>query len=150
MKLENWLAITSVALFAMFAGEMITVYFFMANGDDDSEFGGVFSADAANSKIFQFISIGVGPAGILAAVAFIMSKRYGSKQIGGLIITGGIVLLVGMIVCYSLLLPEIETVYLTDAVTYVPILFMVLSIPVFGFGIYLIKNQKPRPKKEYF
>ena len=149
MRLESWLAITSVALFAMFAGEMISVYVFMINVGDDSEFEGVFSANAANSKIFQFISIGVGPAGILAAIAFIMSKRYGSKQIGGLIIVGGIILLVGMVVCYSLL-SEIEKVYLTDAVKYIPILFMVLSVPVFGFGIYLIKNLKPRPKKEYF
>ncbi len=31
MKLEKWLAITSVALFAMFAGEMISVYNFMIN-----------------------------------------------------------------------------------------------------------------------
>ena len=40
--------------------------------------------------IFGFVgiiifSIGVAPAGILAAVAFIMSRNYGSKQIGILI-----------------------------------------------------------------
>ena len=149
MALEKWLAITSVALFAMFAGEMISVYVFMINADDNFEFEGVFSADSANSKIFQFISIGVGPAGILAAVAFILSRRYGSKQIGGMIIVGGIILLAGMIVCYSLL-AEIDDVYLTDAVKYVPILFMFLSIPVFVFGISLMKNLKQRPKKEYF
>ena len=33
-------------------------------------------------KLIQFVSIGVAPAGILAAVAYIMSRNYGSKQIG--------------------------------------------------------------------
>ncbi|MGB0856017.1 MAG: hypothetical protein ACPGQP_03235 [Nitrosopumilus sp.] len=146
MAIEKWLAITSVALFAMFAGEMISIYVFMINDPDDLEFAAVFSA---NPKILQFISIGVGPAGILAAVAFILSKQYGSKQIGGLIIVGGVILLAGMFVCYSLI-TEIDDVYLTDAVKYVPILFMLLSVPVFVVGYYLIKNTKQRPKKEYF
>ena len=110
------------------------------------EFAQVFEADP---KILQFISIGAAPAGVLAGVAFIMSKHYGSKPIGGLIIAGGIIMLLGMAFCYSLL-EEIEDVYLTDAVLYMPILFMVLSIPVVSFGIYLIKHKKTRPKKQYF
>ena len=146
MVLEKWLAITSVALFAMFAGEMISIYNFMITVPDDFEFAQVFEADP---KILQFISIGAAPAGVLAGVAFIMSKHYGSKPIGGLIIAGGIIMLLGMAFCYSLL-EEIEDVYLTDAVLYIPILFMVLSIPVVGFGIYLIKHKKTRPKKQYF
>ncbi|MDH3764333.1 MAG: hypothetical protein OER82_00795 [Nitrosopumilus sp.] len=146
MALEKWLAITSVALFAMFAGEMISIYNFMITVPDDFEFAQVFEADP---KILQFISIGAAPAGVLAGVAFIMSKHYGSKPIGGLIIAGGIIMLLGMAFCYSLL-EEIEDVYLTDAVLYMPILFMVLSIPVVSFGIYLIKHKKTRPKKQYF
>lgn len=146
MALEKWLAIASVGLFAMFAGEMISVYTFMLNVTEDFEFASVFSADP---KILQFISIGIAPAGILAAVAFIMSRRYGSKQIGGMIIGGGVILLAGMIVCYSIL-SDIDEKYLSDAVQYVPILFMALSIPVMGVGAYLMKNIKPRPSKEYF
>ena len=146
MVLEKWLAITSAALFAMFAGEMISIYNFMIVTPDDFEFAEVFSADP---KILQFISIGVAPAGVLAAVAFIMSKHYGSKPVGGIIIVGGIILLLGMIFCYSML-DKIEDVYITDAVAYVPVLFMVLSIPVVGVGAYLIKHKKKRPSKQYF
>ncbi len=146
MAIEKWLAITSVALFAMFAGEMITVYNFMINIPEDDGFLRSFEPD---SKLIQFISIGVAPAGILAAVAFIMSKHYGSKPIGGMIIVGGVILLVGMYVCYSML-NRIEDNYITDAVKYLPILFMVLSIPVMGVGAYLSKQKKIRPKKEYF
>jgi len=146
MAIEKWLAITSVALFAMFAGEMISVYNFMVDVPEDFEFIQSFSADP---KIFQFISIGVAPAGILAAVPFFMSRQYGSKSIGGLIIAGGIILLSGMFVCY-IMLDKINDVYLTDTVTFTPILFMGLSAPVIGVGAYLTKQKKKRPKKEYF
>jgi len=146
MAIEKWLAITSVALFAMFAGEMISVYNFMINIPTDDGFLRAFSAD---SKIIQFVSIGVAPAGILAGVSFIMSKQYGSKQIGGMIIAGGIILLIGMYVCYSML-DKIDDNYITDSVRYLPILFMVLSFSVMGVGAFLLKQKKKRPKKKYF
>ncbi len=146
MATETWLTIISVALFAMFVGEMISVYNFMINIPEDDAFMRAFAADA---KILQFISIGIGPAGILAGVAFIMSKRYGSKKIGGMIIVGGIILLVGMYVCYSML-DKIDDHFITDSVKYSPILFMALSVPVMGVGAYLMKLKKRRPKKQYF
>jgi len=146
MAIEKWLGITSIALFAMFAGEMISVYTFMINIPSDDGFLRSFEADP---KIIQFISIGVAPAGILAGVAFIMSRQYGSKQIGGMIIAGGIVLFVGMYVCYSMV-DKIEDNYITDSVRYLPILFMVLSAPVMGVGAFLFKLKKKRYKKEYF
>jgi len=146
MAVEKWIAITSVALFAMFAGELISVYNFMINIPEDDGFLRAFEPD---SKLIQFVSIGVGPAGILAGVAFIMSKHYGSKPVGGMIIAGGVILLVGMYVCYSML-SKIEDYYITDAVKYLPILFMVLSIPVMVVGASLFKLKKKRPKKEFF
>jgi hypothetical protein len=146
MGLEKWLAITSVALFAMFAGEMISVYHFMTDIPEEIEFSITFQPDP---KIIQFVSIGVAPAGILAAVTFIMSRHYGSKTVGGLIIAGGIILFAGMTVSYSML-DSIDEKYLTDAVKLIPLLFMVLSAPVIGVGAYLIKHKKLRPKKEYF
>ncbi len=146
MAIEKWLGITSVALFAMFAGEMISVYNFMIIIPEDDGFLRAFEADP---KIIQFISIGVGPAGILAGVAFIMSKEYGSKPIGGMIIAGGVILLVGMYVCYSML-NKIDDNYITDAVKYIPILFMALSFPVMGVGAFLTKEKKRRPKKQFF
>lgn len=146
MAIEKWLAITSVALFAMFAGEVISVYNFMIIVDNESEYLQAFEPDP---KLFQFISIGVGPAGILAAVAFIMSKQYGSKPIGRMIMIGGIILFVGMSVSYSML-DKIDDNYITNVVRYMPILFMALSVPVIATGYFLTKLKKRRPKKEYF
>ena len=46
MAIEKWLAVTSVALFAMFAGELISVYNFMLNVEEDFGFARSFDADA--------------------------------------------------------------------------------------------------------
>ncbi len=146
MAIEKWLAVTSLGLFAMFAGEMISIYNFMTDVPEAIEFTITFDADP---KIFQFISIGVAPAGILAAVPFIMTRRYGSKPIGGLIVAGGVIMLIGMFVCYSMI-DNIDDRYITDVVNYVPILFMVLSIPVIVVGAFLTREKKKRPKKEFF
>jgi len=146
MAIEKWLAVTSLGLFAMFAGEMISIYYFMTNVPEAIEFSITFDADP---KIFQFISIGVAPAGILAAVPFIMTRRYGSKPIGALIVAGGVIMLSGMIVSYSMV-DQIDEIYLTDIVKFVPVLFMILSIPVIAVGAYLTKEKKKKPKKEFF
>jgi len=146
MSLEKWAAIASVGLFAMFVGEMISIYNFMTSIPTNFGFGIEFEP---NSKILQFISIGIAPASILAAFSFILSKRYGSKQIGSIILIGGIILLIGMVYCYTLM-DNLAVTYLTDAVKISPPLFMGISIPVMTVGIILIKTNKKRPKKEYF
>lgn len=146
MALEKWAAVASIGLFAMFSGEMISIYSFMTNVPDDFEFGIAFEADP---KLLQFISIGVAPACILAALSFLMSRRYGSKPIGLMIIGGGIIMFVGMSICYSLI-EQIPEEYITGSVRLVPLLFMVLSAPVIIVGGILLKTKKKRPKKEYF
>ena len=146
LALEKWLAVGSLALFGMFAGEMLSIYNFMTDIPQDLELVQFFEADP---KLIQFASIGAAPAGILAAVSFIMSRNYGSRQNGALIIAGGVVLLVGMYVC-TVLTGRIDDAYKTDAVVYTPILFMALSPPVILFGAYLMRHKKVRPKKEYF
>jgi hypothetical protein len=146
MAIEKWLAVTSLGLFAMFAGEMISVYYFMTDVPEAIEFSIRFDADP---KIFQFISIGAAPAGILAAVPYIMTRQYGSRPIGGLIIAGGIIMLIGMFVAHSLI-DKMDDVYITDVVRYTPTLFMIMSIPVVAVGAYLTKQKKRRPKKEFY
>ena len=146
MSLEKWTAIASIGLFAMFVGEIISIYHFMTDTAANLEFGVAFDP---SPKILQFISIGVAPASILAGLSFILSRRYGSKQIGSMILGGGIILLIGMAYCYTLLDKLVDS-YVTDAVVITPPLFMGISIPVMIVGIILIKTNKKRPKKEYF
>ncbi len=145
MALERWIAIAGLGLFVMFVGEMVSIYHFMLTPPEEMEFGIVFEP---NPKILQFISIGVAPASVMSGVAFIMSRNFGSKPVGYMIIAGGITLLVGMAYCYNLL-DKVDSVYLTDAVEMVPPLFMVLSIPVIVVGGLLLKEKKKRRKKDY-
>jgi len=133
-------------IIAMFAGEMISVYYFMTDVPEAIAHSITFEADP---KIYQFISIGAGPAAILAAVPYIMTRQYGSRPVGGLIVGGGIIMLIGMFVSYSLI-DKMDDVYVTDVVQFTPLLFMVLSIPVMAVGAYLAKEKKRRPKKEFF
>ena len=146
MSLEKWSAIASVGLFAMFVGELISIYHFMTDTAANLEFGVAFDP---TPKILQFISIGVAPASILSGLSFILSRRYGSKQIGSLILGGGIILLIGMVYCYTLL-DNLIASYVTNTVIITPPLFMGVSISVMIVGIILIKTNKKRPKKEYF
>ena len=146
MGFEKWIAVVSLALFLMFVGEMISIYTFMTSVPENFEFGLVFDP---GPKILQFISIGVAPAGIMAGLPYLMSRRYGSKPIGYLIIAGGAVMLIGMAYCYSLV-DKIEDLYMTEIVIYAPVLFMVLSIPVMVVGASLLKIKRKRPKKEFF
>ena len=146
MNRENWIAVAGLIFFLLFIALMITVYNFMVNIPDDDSFLRSFSAD---EKLLQFISMGFGPAGILTGVAYIMARQYGSKQIGGIIVAGGIIMFAGMLVCYSMV-GKINVDNVTDFVTYFPILFMAISAPVIGVGASLFKLKKKRPKQEYF
>ena len=140
MAIEKYIAAASLGLYIMFVGEIITLYDFMIEPTIEVE---------PEPKVLQYISIGIAPAVILTGTSFIMSKRYGSKQIGVMIISGGAILLVGMFVA-QMLLDDIDPIYLVQAVTLTPPLFMVVSIPVMIVGAMLLKEKQRRRKKEYF
>ena len=148
MAVEKYIAAASLGLFVMFVGEIISLYVFMIEPpqpDDPFSLIGEFEADP---KIFQFISIGVAPASIMAGVSFILTKRYGSKPIGIMIVAGGAILLVGMVYVNSLV-SKIEPQYLTDVISFIPLLFMAVSIPVMVVGASLLRVKKPRKKKDF-
>lgn len=140
MAVEKYVAAASLGLFIIFVGEIITLYDFMIEPQREVE---------PAPKVLQFISIGIAPALILTGTSFIMAKKYGSKQIGAMIIAGGAVLLVGMSYAYTLL-DKIEPNHLVFAVSITPPLFISVSIPVMVVGILLLREKKKRPKKEYF
>ena len=146
MALEKWLGIASLALFAMFSGLMVSVYGFLSDVPDDFDYALAFEADP---KLLQFISISAAPAGVMGAVAFLLSRYYGSRPVGTLLIAGGCVMLAGMAVCHAMM-ERIDDAYMTDAVVIAPYVFMGLSAPVMAFGARLFKSKKRRPKKEYY
>ena len=140
MQYGAYIAIAGIGLYAIFVGEIISIFNFMI----DPTLTDFFEPE---SKILQFISIGVAPAVIMSGTSYMMARKFGSKQIGRLIIAGGIVLLVGMSYAYTML-DSIDKDYHMFTVIIVPPLFMAVSIPVMIVGALLFRIKK-RPKK-YF
>ena len=134
-----YIAMASIGLYAMFVGEIISIFNFMNEQ--------TFVTFEPESKILQFISIGVAPGVIMSGTSYMMARKFGSKQIGRLVIAGGIVLLVGMSYAYTML-DSIDKDYQVFTVIITPPLFMVVSIPIIIVGGLLFRIKK-RPKR-YF
>ena len=134
-----YIAIAGIGLYAIFVGEIISIFHFMSEQ--------TFETFEPESKMLQFISIGVAPAVIMSGTSYMLARKFGSKQIGWLIITGGIVLLVGMSCAYTML-DSIDKEYQAFTVIITPPLFIVVSIPVMIVGALLLRIKK-RPKR-YF
>ena len=135
-----YIAMAGIGLYAIFVGEIISIFNFMI----DPTLTDFFEPE---SKILQFISIGVAPAVIMSGTSYMMARKFGSKQIGWLVIAGGIVLLVGMSYAYTML-DSVDKDYHVFTVIIVTPLFMAVSIPVMIVGALLFRIKK-RPKR-YF
>ena len=134
-----YIAMAGIGLYAIFVGEIISIFHFMSEQ--------TFETFEPASKMLQFISIGAAPAVIMSGTSYLIARKYGSKQIGWLVIAGGIVLLVGMSCAYTML-DSIDKDYQVFTVIITPPLFIVVSIPVMIVGALLLRIKK-RPKS-YF
>jgi len=134
-----YIAMAGIGLYAIFVGEIISIFHFMSEQ--------TFETFEPASKILQFISIGAAPAVIMSGTSYLIARKFGSKQIGWLVIAGGIVLLVGMSYAYTML-DSIDKDYQVFTVIITPPLFIVVSIPVMIVGALLLKTKKRL--KRYF
>ena len=134
-----YIAMAGIGLYAIFVGEIVSIFHFMSEQ--------TFETFEPASKMLQFISIGAAPAVIMSGTSYLIARKYGSKQIGWLVIAGGIVLLVGMSYAYTML-DSIDKDYQVFTVTITPPLFIVVSIPVMIVGALLFKTKKRL--KRYF
>ena len=138
MAMEKYIAIAGIALCVMFVGMIITIFQFMNEPTID-----IHPAE----KVLQFISMSIAPATVMFGTSFMLARKFGSRQIGSLIIAGGIIVLVGMFFANTLI-DDIDKSYRVYTVTITPPLFMLVSIPIMIFGALLFRLKK-RPKK-YF
>ena len=134
-----YIAMAGIGLYAIFVGEIISIFHFMSEQ--------TFETFEPESKILQFISIGVAPGVIMSGTSYLMARKFGSKQIGRLVIAGGIVLLVGMSYAYTML-DSIDKDYHVFTVIITPLLFMVVSIPIIIVGGLLFRIKKR--SRKYF
>jgi len=143
MTLEKYLAIAGLALSIFFVAEIITLFNFMINPSESADFG-----FEAAPKIFQFISLSIAPAAIVFGVSFVLSKRYGSKLNGMLMITAGVIILAGMILTYTMI-EHVQEKLMDISVEITPVIFMIVSIPIIIFGVRLLKTRPRKPKKNF-
>jgi len=134
-----YIAMAGIGLYAIFVAEIVSIFHFMSEQ--------TFETFEPASKMLQFISIGAAPAVIMSGTSYLIARKYGSKQIGWLVIAGGIVLLVGMSYAYTML-DSIDKDYQVFTVIITPPLFIVVSIPVMIVGALLFKTTKRL--KSYF
>ena len=133
-----YIAMAGIGLYAMFVGEIISIFNYMSKPEIAIE---------PASKVLQFISIGVAPGVIMSGASYMIARKFGSKQIGWLVIAGGVVLLVGMLYAYTML-DDVPKDYQVFTVMITPPLFMLVSIPIIVVGSLLFRLKK-RPKR-YF
>ena len=143
-----YIAMAGIGLYAIFVGEMISIFNYMLEPSGEALLDDFIKPPVdASGKILQFISIGVAPGLVMTATSYLIARKFGSKQIGWLIIIGGLVLLIGMFYANTMI-DGIEKDLRVFAVTITPPLFMAVSIPMMIVGALLFRIKK-RPKK-YF
>jgi len=143
VAIEKWVGGASLVWFILFVAEILSLFNFLAH-TPPSDIQGF----EIGPKMLEFISIGIGPALILVGLSYLLSKRYGSRLIGAMVVADGVILLGGMYYANTLL-STLNATYLIAQVTLCPPIFMAVSIPVMIFGSLLFKT-KPKPKKDYF
>ena len=143
-----YIAMAGIGLYAIFVGEMISIFNYMLEPSGEALLDDFIKPPVdASGKILQFISIGVAPGLVMTATSYMLARKFGSKQIGWLIIAGGLVLLIGMFYANTMI-DGIEKDLRVFTVTITPPLFMAVSIPMMVVGALLFRIKK-RPKK-YF
>ena len=143
-----YIAMAGIGLYAIFVGEMISIFNYMLEPSGEALLDDFIKPQIEPSgKILQFISIGVAPGLVMSATSYMLARKFGSKQIGWLIIAGGLVLLIGMFYANTMI-DGIEKDLRVFTVTVTPPLFMAVSIPMMIVGALLFRLKK-RPKR-YF
>lgn len=139
MAIEKWISLASLGLFIMFVAQMISISVYLSHPSHDID---------PSSQIKEFISISIAPAVILSASAYMLGKRYGSRLAGSMIVSGGLITIVGMYYD-TILIKQIQDAYLVPELTVGPYIFIAISIPVIVLGLLLFRV-KPVPKRDYF
>ena len=143
MAIEKWVGGASLVWVILFVAEILSLFNFLAHAQPSD-----IQGFEIGPKMLEFISIGIGPALILVGMSYLLSRRYGSRFIGSIVVADGVILLGGMYYANTLL-STLDPTYLVTEITLSPPIFMAVSIPVMIFGGLLFKT-RPKPKKDYF
>jgi hypothetical protein len=132
MKLESWMALSSLGLSAMFVALLLSFYNFLIGPDGD----GPQRVVEPGSLLLQVTFISGAPCLVLAGFVFGMAKTFGTRIGGSLLLASGAVMIAGMIVGTTML-AKIDDQYIVGAMQYAPYFFMGAGAGVAAVGAYL-------------
>jgi hypothetical protein len=139
LKLEDWSSLGSLALSAMFVALLLSFYIFLIGPEGK----GPEQVVEPGSLLLQLIFISVAPSLVLAGVAFVLSKTYGSAIAGALLVLTGLVLAVGMAIGATMV-PRIQGQYIVGGVATAPYIFLPAGVGVVGTGGYMLAISQMR------
>ncbi|HWS19888.1 MAG TPA: hypothetical protein VN239_04310 [Nitrososphaera sp.] len=139
LKLEGWTSLGSLGLAAMFVALLLSFYNFLIGPQGT----GPERVVEPGSLLIQLVFISAAPCLILAGVAFILAKTYGSPIGGMLLITAGVIIVAGMAISVTVV-PKIPSQYIVGGVAVVPFIFMPAGAGVIGIGGYMLAASKRR------
>ena len=137
LKLEGWTSLGSLGLAAMFVTLLLSFYNFMIGPEGT----GPERVVEPGSLLLQLIFISAAPCLVLAGVAFVMAKTYGSLIGGALLIVTGVIIVAGMAIGVTMV-PKIPHQYNVGAVGVAPFIFMPAGAGITGIGGYLLAVSK--------
>jgi hypothetical protein len=144
MNLETWTALGSFGMVIMFVVLIISLYNFLVGPDEKGPERDV----APGPAVYQIIAISGAPGIILAGVVFGMRKTDQSSFAAVVLIVTGILLIVGMIVASTMIVPKIKEQYIEGGINTIPYIFIIAGAGVIGLGGYLFyKNYKKSTSK---
>ena len=140
LKLEEWTAVASLVLSAMFVTLLLSFYNFLIGPEGK----GPDRVVDPGSLILQLIFISAAPCVVLAGFVFGMAKSYGTRIGGMLLIASGIIMIAGMVAGLPIL-ARIPGQYVVGVVGVAPYFFMAAGAGITAVGGYLIAATKRRP-----
>ena len=142
MKMETWTAVACLGLSVMFVTLLLSFYNFLIGPDGE----GPQRVVEPGSLLLQLIFISAAPSLVLAGVVFALSKSYGDRPGGILLVAAGIVMIAGMAVGTTMV-PKILSQYIVGGVAIAPYIFMAAGVGVAALGGYLLAVSKRRPTR---
>jgi hypothetical protein len=139
LKLEDWTSLASLGLAIMFVALLLSFYNFLIGPEGI----GPERVVEPGSLLLQLIFISAAPCLVLAGFVFAMAKSYGSPIGGSLLVTAGVIIVVGMAVGLTMV-PRIPSQYIVGAVGVAPFIFMPAGAGITGIGGYVLAASSKR------
>lgn len=143
LKTGEWLSLSIIGLVTIFIILTISFFTFLIGPD----YKGPQTTIEPSSSFIQIIFISIGPAIALSFFTNVFSKDI-SKLSSILVITSGIILIIGMIYVIPLI-SQIKNIEIPIWISNVPFIFTGFGILLFSMGIINFKKSKRKRKSTF-